>query len=35
MLFPDLNIIKTLPCDEKIEERKTCASVCIILNATT
>lgn len=30
MLFPNMDIIKTLPCDEKVEERKTCASVCII-----
>lgn len=29
MLFPNLDVIKILPCDEKIEERKTCASVCI------
>lgn len=31
MLFPNLDVIKTLPCDDKIEERKTCASVCIPL----
>lgn len=30
MLFPDLNVIKTLPCDEQVEERKTCASVCVL-----
>jgi len=30
MLFPNMDIINTLPCDEKIEERKTCASVCTI-----
>jgi len=30
MLFPNMDIIKTLPCDEQIEERKTCASVCTI-----
>lgn len=27
MLFPNLDAIKILPCDEKLEERKTCASV--------
>lgn len=31
MLFPNLDVIKTLPCDEKLEERKTCASVYILL----
>jgi len=32
MLFPNMEIIKTLTCDEKIEERKTCASVCTIFH---
>lgn len=31
MLFPDLGVIKVLPCDEKIEERKTCAAVSVDL----
>lgn len=30
MLFPNLEMIKILPCDEKVEERKTCASVCVL-----
>ncbi|VVC41563.1 Hypothetical protein CINCED_3A002699 [Cinara cedri] len=32
MLFPNVDIIKTLPCDEKIEERKICASALLLLS---
>ncbi|CAI6361847.1 unnamed protein product [Macrosiphum euphorbiae] len=32
MLFPNMDIIKTLPCDEKTEERKTCASALLLLS---
>ncbi|XP_050524661.1 serine/threonine-protein kinase ATR isoform X2 [Daktulosphaira vitifoliae] len=31
-LFPNLALVKSMPCDEKIEERKTCASALLLLS---